>query len=87
MQIKWSPQSSGKSNSITVVDNNTLEVDGEQYSFPTEIVQFDAAGPIIEAHRDSSGDLFVTVLRQYRGSSRPVWDDMQYHEAATGMVQ
>jgi hypothetical protein len=87
MNIKVSPQSADHETVISVVDDNTLVVDGEAYSFPTDIVQFDAAGPILEAHRDSTGALFVTVLRRYRGTGWPRWDDTLYHDYSAGAIE
>jgi len=87
MNIKWSPQSAGKANSITVIDDNTLEIDGEQYAFPTDIVQFDASGPVLEAHRDSGGELYVTVLRQYVGGNWPSWDNAEYNPVQPGVIR
>ena len=71
---------------VAVIDDNTIEVNGEQYSFDPRLVEYDPSGPIFEAHRDSTGVLYVTVLRQYSTNGWPSWDDMQFHSANIGNI-
>ncbi len=86
MYFKYSPQFAQADTRIEMIDDNTLEVDGEQYSFDPSLVEYDPSGPILEAHRDSTGELYVTVLRQYNTNGWPSWDDMQFHSANIGNI-
>ena len=78
MKIKYSPQESSSPQLIAVIDDNTLQAGSETYSFPTTIAQFDANGPILEAHRDTAGELYITVLRSYRNGESLTWDTGEY---------
>jgi hypothetical protein len=85
MHLRYSPcQRDGYETKIVVVDENTVNIDGEVYEFdPTHIewptIASDTGGAIIEAHREN-GELYVTVRRFY-SSSCSEWDTGTYHEA------
>ena len=82
MRIKHSPcQRDGYDTQIEYVDENTINIDGEDYSFDPQHVSWpnvsqDTNGFIIEAHRES-GELFVTVRRFYK-SGHEAWDTGAY---------
>jgi len=78
MKLKYSPQESSNQQPITVIDDNTLQIGSETYSFPVTVVQFDANGPVLEAHRDTTGELYITVLRSYRNGESLTWDTGEY---------
>jgi hypothetical protein len=74
MFIKYSPiKCNSKIKKDTVakkIDENTIEIDGEKYEFdplnyvfPDIITQ--TKGAIIEAYRDMSDELYITILRFY----------------------
>ena len=86
MYLRYSPQFAQADTRLAVIDDNTIEVNGEQYSFDPRLVEYDPSGPIFEAHRDSTGVLYVTVLRQYSTNGWPSWDDMQFHSANIGNI-
>ena len=90
MNLKYSPQYAA-ANTIEVVDENTIKVDGESYAFQPDAVAFpdvaNQTGVILEAHREG-GELFLTVLRRYNHTtSAPEWDDVQYHQVSAGVIQ
>jgi len=74
---------------IIYIDENTISVDGEVYSFDTSIfwpsVSQDTNGIILEAHRES-GELFVTVrrFRRFYTGSCGAWDTGTYGEFNAG---
>jgi len=78
MKLKYSPQESSNPQPITVIDDNTIQVGAEIYTFPGTIAQFDASGPILEANRDTAGELYITVLRSYRHGESLTWDTGEY---------
>jgi len=78
MKLKYSPHESSNPQPVTIIDDNTIQVGAETYSFPVTITQFDASGPILEAHRDTTGELYVTVLRTYRHGESLAWDTGDY---------
>jgi len=78
MKLKYSPQESSNPQPITVIDDNTIQVGAETYTFPSTIAQFEANGPILEAHRDTAGELYITVLRSYRNGESLAWDTGEY---------
>jgi len=78
MKLKYSPQESANPQPITVIDDNTIQVGAETYSFPLTVAQFEAAGPILEAHRDATGELYLTVIRTYRHGDQLAWDTGAY---------
>ena len=78
MKLKYSPQESSNPKPITIIDDNTIQVGAETYTFPPTITQFDASGPILEAHRDATGELYLTVLRTYRHGDSLAWDTGAY---------
>jgi len=78
MKLKYSPQESSNPQPITVIDDNTIQVGAETYTFPVTVAQFDANGPILEAHRDTAGELYITVLRAYRNGESLTWDTGDY---------
>jgi hypothetical protein len=66
MKIKLSPiQSDIPPPVYRVIDENTLRIDGNDYTFPEDIEEFDPVGPILEASRNAQGKLKVTLLFPY----------------------
>ena len=83
MHIKYSPCHSNKDTVITVKDDTTIVIDGEEYIFDADGVQWpnvakETNGAILEAHRED-GELYLTVMRFYSGSCS-AWDTGKYHE-------
>jgi hypothetical protein len=84
----YSPACSGlpPETQILYIDENTISVDGEIYSFDISVswpsVSQDTNGVILEAHRES-GELFVTVRRFYTGSCG-AWDTGAYGDFNAG---
>jgi len=81
MNVKYSPQQSDDKWSGAVVTDSVVQINATQYRFDVSIVDYDSRPPILEAHRDSSGALYITVLRTYQGA-RPAWDTGDYHSIA-----
>ncbi len=78
MKLKYSPcQSSAlPETQIKYVDENTLNIDGEDYSFDPQLVSWptiaqDTNGIILSAYRDT--ELHLTVRRFYQ-SNCSEWD-------------
>lgn len=78
MKIRWSPcQSSTLGETIVkYVDENTINIDGEDYSFDPSHVSWptiaqDTNGVILSAYRDT--ELHLTVRRFYQ-SNCSAWD-------------
>ena len=85
MKLKYSPQYAPLrlcDTKIVVINESTVQIDGEEYSFDASVswpnVVQDTKSAIFEAHRDSSGELHLTILRQYTGNCT-AWDDGLYH--------
>jgi len=78
VQVKFSPQQSDYAWAGSVINDNVAEVNGVQYAFPTNIILYDPQGPILEAHRDTAGELYITVLRSYRNGESLTWDTGEY---------
>ena len=83
MHIKYSPCNGKKNTDITVKDATTIVIDGEEYVFDADGVQWPSVaketdGAILEAHREN-GELYLTVMRFYSGSCSE-WDTGKYHE-------
>lgn len=71
---------------ILPLSETSLEVDGEVYEFPADVIQFDDVmtqtdGVIIEAHREG-GELYVT-LRRFYTEDCSAWDTGEYQEVST----
>ena len=86
MKIKYSPCKSNRNTQIKVINNTTLSIDGEDYIFPEEFVDFpdiaeQTSGVILKAYR-KDGDLWVEVLRRYSASCP--WDTGDYHTLEVG---
>ena len=84
MRIKYSPQKAEHDTIIKVIDENTVSIDSVEHGFDVESVAYpdiaqETQWAIIEAHREN-GELYLTVLRQYKLSCSE-WDDGQYYEA------
>ena len=73
------------------VDENTLKIDGEDYHFPPEYVDFPDIGQqtdfvILEARRDDAGELYITARRYYYTDpengiiAQQGWDTGDYHD-------
>lgn len=95
MKVKYSPtkwnvypapdfsESTKPDTEIKVTAENTITIDGEDFTFdPESVIWPDIAeqtdGKILEAHR-TDGELFVTVRRFYTQSCSS-WDSGSYHE-------
>ena len=83
MNLKYSPCKHDRDTLITVMDDNSLSIDGEVYEFdPMDVawptIAQDTNGVILEAHREG-GELFCTVRRFYSGGCGD-WDTGDYHE-------
>ena len=92
MHIKYSPCNSNKDTVITIkslIAPEVINIDGREIGpFDADGVQWpdiakETDGAVLEAHRDSSGDLYLTIQRQYTGSCLQ-WDDCEYHEYKAG---
>ena len=84
MKIKYSPINSTTNTSILIIDDNTLSIDNELYEFDIKSILFpdiweQTDGAILEAYRDESNELCVTVRRFYTDSCID-WDTGEYHE-------
>ena len=77
IHIKYSPcQRDGYETQIKYVDENTINIDGEDYSFAPQNVSWptiaqDTNGVILSAYRDT--ELHLTVRRFYV-SGHEAWD-------------
>jgi len=98
MKIKYSPvkwNEYAKINAepetrIKILDENTIEIDGKEYEFDTESVVWDdiftqTDGVILDARRDNSGELYITVRRFYTNDCAS-WDTGNYHDVEVGNV-
>jgi hypothetical protein len=78
MKIKWFTYG-GIEQVFKYVDENTINIDGEDYTFQLDAVIYpDVAkqtnGLILEANKQN-GELYLTVLRL---SYNPLWNDGEY---------
>ena len=88
MKIKYSPQRTfGEETQIEVTGENALTIDGAEYEFDPEHIEWDSEtlrehtdGKISAAHRDDSGELHLTIRRRYNSKAAPDWDTGDYHE-------
>ena len=84
MKIKYSPCKSNTDTIIVILDKNTIEIDGTEYSFTPDAIEFpdiadQTVGAILAAKRDESSELWLTILRKYTGDCR-AWDTGGYHD-------
>jgi len=90
MKIKYVPVYDTHNTVIEYVDENTIKIDNELYEFDTESVVWDniateTDGKIVAARRDSTGELYVDVVRKYFYENagtvipQPEWDTGDYH--------
>lgn len=88
MKLKYSPQryadpmSHEPDTAITIVDQWTVQIDGEMYSFDETDVAWptiftDTNGVIQEAHMEG-GELYITILRRYTVFTGCPWDTGEY---------
>jgi hypothetical protein len=83
MKIKYSPCRANTETIIEKIDENTVRIDGEDYSFDAESILWDTITAdtnylIIDAHR-IDGELWLTIRRFYTGACD--WDTGDYHAA------
>lgn len=77
MFIKLSGQYGNKNTTnVTKVTNDSIEINGELYEFPQSIVKYDTSGveDIPEAHRDSLGELYLTIIVKYGDDTKEYWE-------------
>ena len=84
MKIKYSPINSDVNSKIVFIDDNVLSIDNELYEFDADSVIYPdlceiTNGVILDAYRDETGELYVTVRRFYTNSCEE-WDTGEYHE-------
>ena len=84
MKIKYSPIKSDVNSKIVFIDDNVLSIDNELYEFDADSVIYPdlceiTNGVILDAYRDETGELYVTVRRFYTNSCEE-WDTGEYHE-------
>lgn len=77
---------------IEVIDDNTVRIDGEDWSVPSEVVQVDPAGPILAGSRDGDGVLSLTILVRYRDADKGIWEmppyrGQEYEDHGPGVIQ
>ncbi len=85
--VKWNPYAKMATFPDTVINpvsEDSLIIDEELYEFDIASVMFPEVseqtdGHILEAHRDESGELFITVRRFYTQFCQS-WDTGEYHE-------
>jgi hypothetical protein len=88
MMLHYSPQryadpmSHEPDTAITIVDQWTVNVDAETYSFDSTDVAWpniaaDTSGVIQEAHLEG-GELYLTILRRYSERTGCPWDTGEY---------
>lgn len=82
MHIKYSPCNSNKDTVIIVKNTTTIVIDGKEYVFDSDGVQWpnvakETDGAILEAHRED-GELYLTAVRFYSGSCSE-WDTGKTH--------
>ena len=98
MKIKYSPikfneyakRNAEPETRIKILDENTIEIDSKEYEFDTESVVWDdivtqTDGVILDARRDNSGELYITVRRFYTKDCAS-WDTGNYHDVEVGNV-
>lgn len=91
MKIKYSPavwnydpnRITAQDTAIEAISENSIAIDGELYEFDTASVEFpdivaQTNEHILEAHRDESGELYLTVRRYYTKDC-DAWDTGDYH--------
>lgn len=69
---------------ISIINDNAIKVDDELYEFDFASIKFPdicalTEGVILEAYRDDSDELYITVRRSYTGDCT-AWDTGEYHE-------
>ncbi len=80
MKIYFSPCKSDKETSIKVIDSNTIDIDGEVFSFDTASIAWEnlaevTNNKILDAYR-KDGELFIKILRFYKYACP--WDTATY---------
>lgn len=84
MFIKYSPCRASIDSVIRVTDDNTITIDGAEYTFSPNGVEWpdiatQTAGAITHAER-VDGVLRLVVRRFYDSPGRPAWDTGEYQE-------
>jgi hypothetical protein len=89
--VKWNsyaasnfPEGTKPETEIEAISENSITIDGELYEFDKSSVAWPDVSEqtedrITEAHRDDSGELWLTVRRFY-AESCAAWDTGDYHE-------
>ena len=82
MYIKYSPCKSNIDTSFQIIDDNTIIINGEEYEFDISSISWpdirnQTNGSILEAHRESDGSLYLTIIRKYTDSC-VLWDNGSY---------
>ena len=88
MKIRYSPIRDNLSTLITIIDENSVIIDGEPYEFGVDDILWptineQTSSVILEAYRDEAGVLTLTILRHYTTGESLDWDDGQYHAVTT----
>jgi hypothetical protein len=84
MKIKWSPCAGKPEQVFTYVSEDTININGEDYTFQLDAIDFPNVGidtnyVITKAYRETS-ILYLTVLRFYQNGSSPDWDTGVYQD-------
>lgn len=77
MKIKYSPTriDNQKPTQINKIDENTIEIDGEQHYFPPDIEVYEVEYPLAEVTRDfTTKELFIILRISYNQEVRSVWE-------------
>lgn len=89
--MKWNPYAKNRfaeyikeNTEIEIVNENTIRIDGIEYSFDNASITWpdvyeQTNGSILEAHRDETGELYLTVRRSYTDNCSE-WDTGDYHD-------
>lgn len=86
MFIKFRPQSLDPRFQEIVdykkIDENTIEVNGEQIYFNPDFVEYDVENieEIVKAYRDlETKELYLELLYRYPASEKSIWENSNYY--------
>jgi len=74
MTLTLRPQLDNRSTILTVIDEHTIDIDGDVTHFPPELCEFIPQGPILSGHRDDAGELHLSILVRYTRDQASDWE-------------
>jgi hypothetical protein len=82
MIIKFIPQRSENKINYKKIDENTLEVNGEEIYFNPDFVEYNVENiiEIVKAYRDlETNELYLELLYRYPAEEKSIWENPNYY--------